>query len=84
MPIIKATRREFIAALDQYVFCDLCGSDESAFTPMFYIPDINQIYCEDCFKIWAETAIYYKVDKKIIDRNFDSMRDKIMMLGCWE
>lgn len=84
MPIIKATRREFVAALDQFVLCDLCASDESAFTSMYYIPDIDQIYCADCFDIWAQTAIYYKVDRKTIEKNFNAMREKMVAMGVWE
>ena len=78
-----ASRREFVAALDQYVFCDLCGADASAFTNMYYIPDIDQIYCEGCFNIWSQAAIYYSVDRKTIEKNFAEMKWRMELLGCW-
>ena len=85
MPIIVATRREFIAALDQYVICDLCGFDVSAVVKMYYIPSINQVYCEDCFDLWAQNAILYKkADGKVIQQNIDSLTQKFKDLGCWE
>lgn len=70
--------------MDTFALCDLCGADESAFTDMFYIPDINQIYCEKCFQIWAETAFYYKGDRKTVDKNIARMKEKFADLGVWE
>ena len=84
MPIIKATRREFVAVLDSFVFCDLCESEESAFTEMYYIPILNQVYCEKCLNLYCESAVRYRVDKKDEERNLNRLKDKFVDLGVWE
>lgn len=84
MPIIEATRREFIAVLDDFVFCHACESEESAFALMYYIPILNCIFCEHCLKLYQEGAIIYKSDKKVSVENYNNMKSKLKDLGVWE
>ena len=84
MPIIKATRREFIAAYRDYVFCHACQSDESAFTDMFYIPVIDCIFCKNCADLYAKSAVVYKIDQKHAHQNYAVMRQKLIDIGTWE
>lgn len=84
MPMIKATRREFVAVLDSFVFCDLCESEETAFTNMYYIPVLNQVYCERCKNLYCESAVRYKVDDKMMNKNLNRLKEKFVDLGVWE
>lgn len=82
--IIEATRREFIAAFDDFMPCNLCGSEESPFTNMYYIPAVNVVYCERCFELWKKSAVWYKVDKKMCEERIEELRGKFKDMGCWE
>ena len=76
LDIIVATRQEFVAAFDSFMQCNLCGADESMTYPMYYIPTIDQVYCERCFNLWQSSARYYKVDQKEIDKRLKELEDK--------
>lgn len=82
--IIVATKREFIAALDQFIPCNLCNAEESPFTDMYYIPTIDVIYCERCFDLWKQSARWYKIDKKICEERLKKLEQKFKDMGCWE
>ena len=84
MSVIVATRREFIAVLDDFVFCHACESEESAFTEMYYIPVLNCIFCKNCLDLYLKTAVMYKVDRKIEKKNFERMMNRFRDLGVWE
>lgn len=84
MPVIKATRREFIACYRDYVFCHACESDESAFTDMFYIPTIDCVFCKHCADLYAKDAIIYKIDRKKAQKNYLDMQQKMVDIGTWE
>lgn len=83
MPVIVATRREFVAVLDSYVFCNLCEKEVDAFEEMYYIPVIGSVYCEDCMKLYKKTAIKYRVDDKMAVLCFNKMVEKFKDLGVW-
>lgn len=82
--IIEASKREFIAILDAFVPCNLCGIEESPFTKMYYIPVIDVIYCERCMELWKKSAVWYKVDKKMCDSRIEEYKRKFKDLGVWE
>lgn len=84
MPIIMATRREFIAALDDFVFCHACESDESAFSDMYYVPATDCIFCENCLQLYAKGAVSWQVDAKENTKRFLKMKSKFDDLGVWE
>lgn len=84
MDIIVAQRQEFIAAMDDYVKCSLCGSEEQMFDNMYYIPSIDQVYCERCFGLWKNTARYYKIDQKEIDMRCDKLQKQFEAMGVFE
>lgn len=84
MPVIVASRREFIAVLDNFVFCNLCEKEETAFTSMYYIPILNQVYCEDCMRLYSESAVKYRVDDKTAEFFYNQMESKLKDLGVWE
>jgi len=84
MPVIVATRREFIAVLDDFVFCHACESEESAFTEMYYIPILNCIFCKNCLDLYQKSAVRYKVDEKTERTNFNRMMNRFKDLGVWE
>ena len=84
MPIIVATRREFIAALDSFVFCHACESEESAFTEMYYVPVLNCIFCKRCLDLYQKSAVRYKIDEKTERTNFNRMMNRFKDLGVWE
>lgn len=84
MPIIVASRREFVAVLDDFVFCNLCEKEETAFTEMYYIPVLNQVYCEDCMRLYSKSAVKYRVDDEMADSFYNKMVEKFKDLGVWE
>lgn len=84
MPIIAATRREFIAILDDFVFCHACESEETAFTEMYYIPVLNCIFCERCLELYRKGAVIYKFDRKESQKNYQRIESKFKDLGVWE
>ena len=84
MPIIVATRREFIAVLDDFVFCHACESEESAFTEMYYIPILDCIFCGRCLELYQKGAVVYNCDKKVSQRNYNRIQSRLKELGVWE
>lgn len=84
MPIIVATRREFIAVLDDYVFCQLCDRECDVFEEMYYIPVLGVVFCKECKDLYCESAVMYRVDAKTADFNFDKMKSAFIDLDVWD
>lgn len=84
LEIIVASRQEFVAAFDDFMQCSLCGAEEMMTEQMYYIPTIDQVYCERCFNLWQSSARYYKVDQKDVDNRLDALKTKFKAFGCWE
>lgn len=80
--IIHMTWREYVAASDKFGWCDLCSTDDFEHGG-YYIPVIDQWYCEKCYKAWYDTAAHYKVDMEEERYRFNEMRNKLKGLGVW-
>ncbi len=48
------------------IICDTCnkGNFIDDDVKVYYIAVLNLLFCEDCYKEWAETATYYIEDEK--------------------
>ena len=82
--IIKMTWREYVAATDTWGWCDLCGTNDFTQTGYgYYIPVINQWYCQKCYEQWYEGATHYRVDIEKERQAFNEMKSKLERLGVW-
>ena len=53
---------------DDEFLCMQCNEDICK--DMYYVAVLNDVLCEDCFKIWLETARNYPEDRAIENKNF--------------
>ena len=81
--IVVCTRKEYMAYSETFGNCHLCGDEVCLDDNMYYIPVLDVVYCERCYKLWAISATFYKVDKDIEDKNLSKIKNKFEEMGCW-
>lgn len=73
--IIKMTPLEVIFicrfGINFNLICDNCNDLCNNNQFVYYIPVLNQLFCEECFKKFSENAEYYKEDKEYEERNYN-------------
>ena len=79
--IIKMPVQEAIAVLDCFGECNLCGEP---IPDGYYIPVINQWYCETCYNAWVSSAIRYRSDIGVERKRFNEICDRLRGLGVLE
>ena len=79
--IIRMTVQEAIATMDCFGECNLCG-DGCEYG--YYIPVINQFYCETCYDAWYRTATRYKSEIYNETKRYNAMVEKLKDLGTWD
>ena len=82
--IVACTRREWMAYSETFGDCHLCGDEVYLDDLMYYIPVLNVAYCERCYKLWATSAMFYKVDLKIETENLQKIKRAFKEMGCWD
>lgn len=78
--IIEMAPHEVAAVLDKFPYCDLCSVGEGN---RFYIPVINQVYCDTCLQAWLSGAIRYKVDIPQEKTLYSGVQRELESLGIW-
>jgi hypothetical protein len=59
--VIEVSADEVIEKFGGLGICDWCNKNFSNF---FYIPVLNQCYCQECYDNWMKRAINHKEDHK--------------------
>lgn len=79
--IIQMANYEIAAVMDNFAYCDLCGISEGI---QYYIPYINQIYCEKCYLAWLSGAKRYKDGIKNETTRYNRIKAKLQALEVWD
>ena len=73
---MEVSREELMSTFGEYTegVCDSClSSPENG----YYVAVLNQWFCEECYRQWYESAVYYPEDRGVEINNYVRYKEYI-------